>query len=94
MVVINDLSIKIDPISKAICVTEGTVDVEGTGLFVFMFGAVGAIGSADAILKPYHKFYVRKWVYLLISEKSYSDILAYCVKGLLIVVFYVSTSTA
>jgi hypothetical protein len=56
-------------------------------------GAVGAVGSADAILKPYHKFYVRKWVYLLISEKSYKDILAYCVKGLMIVVSYVLTST-
>jgi len=71
-------------------VTEGTGEVELLRdlVFVFMFElggkgsvAAAAAAAAAAILKPSHKFYVRKWVYPRISEKSYKDILEFCVKG-------------
>jgi hypothetical protein len=72
-------------------VTEGTGEVELLRdlVFVFMFelggkgsvAAAAAAAAAAAILKPSHKFYVRKWVYPRISEKSYKDILEFCVKG-------------
>lgn len=75
-------------------VTEGTGEVEllrdlvFVFVFVFELGlggkgsvAAAAAAAASAILKPSHKFYVRKWVYPRISEKSYKDILEFCVKG-------------
>jgi len=71
-------------------VTEGTGEVELLRDLVFVFElglggkgsvAAAAAAAASAILKPSHKFYVRKWVYPRISEKSYKDILEFCVKG-------------